>query len=158
MPLAPLSQRLAVAALLLFVAGCDTTDTLAVVDVESSVAVTSEAQLVAAKTAWVASGVDDYEYAYDLRCFCAPGERVTVRNGRAVRTTRRDLADAQTIDDLFDQALDQFRAAATSERYAAEVRLSADVPQIPVLIAAGPTDPGIADGDVRLVVTGFEVR
>lgn len=83
---------------------------------------------------------------------------MTVRNGRAVRTTRRDLAEAQTIDDLFDDALREVRYAATAEMYEAEVRLSTGSPQIPVLIEAGTTDPGIADGFVRLVVTGFEAR
>lgn len=156
------ARRLALAAVSLAagfaVGGCDSTDTLAALDPDASVAVTSEAQPVAAQAAWEASGVDDYEFVYELRCYCSPGERVVVRGGRAVRTTRRDLAEARTIDDLFDDALRDLRYAATAEQWAAEVRLSTGRPQIPVLIHSGTTNLGIADGFTRLVVTGFETR
>ncbi len=146
------------ALVLLLVAGCDSADSIAAVDQEASVAVTSEAQLVAAQAAWRASGIADYTFEYVLECFCAPGERVTVRSGRAVRTTRGDVAEARTIDRLFDEALSSLRTAESAEMYEARVRLSAGTPQIPILLEEGTTDPRIADGFSRLVVTGFERR
>ena len=143
--------RLATAALALlwsgftlFVAGCDSFDELPTV---GAGALVSPAELAAARADWDADGPADYRLRYVQSCFCEGGERtITVRDGVAVG----ESAPGFTVDDLFDLA-----AAGFASDVPVVVRLSADAPRLPVFVEIGDP-PGIADGAIRVEVTGFE--
>lgn len=144
-------MRLATAALALLsgftllVAGCDSFDGLPTV--EAGALVASPAELAAARADWDADGPADYRLRYVQSCFCEGGERtITVRDGVAVGESDPGF----TVDDLFDLAAAGFASDAP-----VVVRLSADAPRLPVFVEIGDP-PGIADGAIRVEVTGFE--
>lgn len=68
-------------------------------------------ELEAARTRWGQRGPADYDFTYDVSCFCAFVGRanVEVRNGEVVRATDAESGDPltaswfPTVEDLFDQ-------------------------------------------------------
>lgn len=150
------ATALALIAALLFVGGCDSaSDRLPPVDASDGVLVTSDADLLAARDAWLAARPAAYRYAYMIACEeCRPGDVVAVRDGRVTETRAYETDTAQTLDDLFETARGAFQPG-----YGGEIRLSQTTPRYPVLVRIGRTEPEpypTSYSGLAITVTGFE--
>jgi hypothetical protein len=142
-------------------AGCDAVGggyDLDGVDSQAGVAVETSEALDEARAAWRAAGIDDYEFRYDVSCYCAVGEVQVRVEGGAVAEVWIDgepaqadpVVEAYTIDRLFEVAFDAFERADEAEARVLPgwapffLSLSVDYAS------------AIADDEVSYTVTGFE--
>lgn len=138
-------MRFAIAAFVLL-AGCDS---LAPVDPDAGVPVTSGAALTAAWEAWDAAEPETYRLRYEMACECFGGATVRVREGRVVSAEGPGASEPKTVGDLFAHAREVLDAGEGS------VRLSSTAPRFPVFLDVNP-DGQTVDGGFRLTVTGYE--
>lgn len=133
-------------------AGCDSGPGVASVDPEAGVEVASAIDLAAYRAAWVAAGVDDYRFRYDVVCFCEPASvEVTVRDGGVVRAeTDGRPTDPLTVLDLYDLA-----ASAYAEADRVTVRVVPGDAPLPVVVSIDPS-VAVADEEIGYVVAAFE--
>ena len=148
-------RALVAIALVLAAAGCDSADAPTPLDASAGALVATEADLLAARDAWLAARPDRYRYSYTARCEeCSGGDVVTVEGMAVVAAESGYPEGRQTLDDLFETARGAFRPG-----YGGEVRLSQTVPRFPVLVRVGRTEPEpfpTSDVGLLLTVTGFE--